>query len=133
MTERERYEARKAAEARQQAEREEGVWWFSRRNPIDRFTGWLVAWTALLSLSTLISAIVLYKTDRTLQCTVVATQRPWIKPSVELAGIRFTPEGGLALPMNLKLQNVGNSVATFVEADLRLIALTDGKSDKTSG
>jgi hypothetical protein len=123
---RERYEAKKTEEARRRAERQEvGKWWFRQRNPIDRFTGWLVVWTALLTLATGLSAFVLYKTDHTLRRTVVATQRPWIKASVEASGIRFTPEGGLIQSFKVTLKNVGNSVATFVTNDLKWAAVKD--------
>jgi hypothetical protein len=73
------YEAKKSLEASRQAERgkDSSSWWFGQRNPIDRFTGWLVAWTA-----------------HTLQRTVVATQRPWISVKVERAsGIHFHSDG----------------------------------------
>src|SRR6186997_394708 len=97
MTEaRERYEAKKFLEAGRQAERRDSAkWWLGQRNPIDRFTGWLVAWTALLCVATVLSTIVLFKTDHTLQRTVVATQRPWISAKVEAGGIRFHSDGTL--------------------------------------
>jgi hypothetical protein len=65
MTEaRERYEAKKILEAGRQATRKDSSgWWFGQRNQIDRFRGWLVAWTALLRVGTVLSALVLYKTD----------------------------------------------------------------------
>src|ERR1700681_1969038 len=111
MTEaRERYEAKKLLEAGRQAERKgTSKWWFGQLNPIDRFTGWLVVWTALLCIATVLSALVLYKTDHTLQRTVVATQRPWISAKVEASGIRFHSDGTLFQNFKITLKNVGNS------------------------
>ena len=42
-------------------------WWFNQPNPIDRFTGWLVAVTFLLTLATIVNAVVLWITDHTLK------------------------------------------------------------------
>jgi hypothetical protein len=125
MTEaRERYETKKLLEAGRQAERNDSSkWWLGQRNPIDRFTGWLVAWTALLCVATVLSAVVLYKTDHTLQRTVVATQRPWISVKVEAGGIRFHSDGTLFHNFKVTLKNVGNSVATFVDQDLKFFAV----------
>src|SRR5687768_8291309 len=88
MGTKEQYEARKRAE---DAKSDQKRWWFRQPNPIDRFTGWLVAWTALLFLGTLGSALVLIKTDLTLHETLVATQRPW------LAINKIEPEGDLLI------------------------------------
>jgi hypothetical protein len=128
MTEaRERYEAKKILEASRQATRKvSSGWWFGQRNPIDRFTGWLVAWTALLCVATVLSALVLYKTDHTLQRTVVATQRPWISVKVEASGVRFHSDGTLFQNFKVSLKNVGNSVATFVDQNLKFFAATKG-------
>jgi hypothetical protein len=125
MTARERYEAKKREERRLQEEHQDrSKIWFRQRNPIDRFTGWLVAWTALLCVATVLSVIVLNKTDHTLQRTVVATQRPWLSGKPELTGaVRFIPDGsGLAQNFQITLKNGGNSVATFVEQEVSIIA-----------
>ena len=63
----------------------------------------------------------------TLQRTVVATQRPWITAGVKASGIRFFPEGGLSQQFKVTLKNVGNSVATFVENDLKLVASNEDR------
>lgn len=49
---------RAAVEAEQQAAIDSKKWWFKQRNPIDRFTGWLVVWTAFLFIATVASAII---------------------------------------------------------------------------
>jgi hypothetical protein len=75
MGAKENYEARKAAEkAKQEADRGDR-WWFNQRTPIDRFTGWLVAWTFLLFIATIGSAVVLWKTDNTLHETLAETKK----------------------------------------------------------
>jgi hypothetical protein len=50
-------------------------WWFNQAIPIDRFTGWLVAWTALLFVATIINAVILGITDHTLKGTLVETRK----------------------------------------------------------
>jgi hypothetical protein len=130
---RERYEAKKREERRLQEERQDrSKWWFRQHNPVDRFTGWLVAWTALLCVTTVLSVIVLNKTDHTLQRTVVATQRPWISGKPTLTGsAHFIPDGsGLVQHFQITLKNVGNSVATFVEQEFSIIVPADDGHDK---
>jgi hypothetical protein len=51
------------------------VWWFNQPTPIDRFTGWLVTWTALLFIATVGSAYVLLQTDNTLHNTLIETKK----------------------------------------------------------
>ena len=81
-----RNEARDARKAEKQKPRPKRLWWFQQPQPIDRFTGWLVAWTALLFIGTIISAAILFKTDNTLQETLTATQRPWVSIAAEFSG-----------------------------------------------
>ena len=87
----EKYKARKAAREGRSSEHQQPPkkepWWFNQPLPIDRFTGWLVAWTALLFIATVCSVAVLLVTDDTFnrQLTVMkrqmdtmqADQRPW--------------------------------------------------------
>jgi hypothetical protein len=47
MGTKENYEARKADEKAKREANKSKRWWFNQRVPIDRFTGWLVAWTAV--------------------------------------------------------------------------------------
>ena len=64
MGAREQYEANKRAE---ETKVDKKKWWFKQTAPIDRFTGWLVAWTALLFIATVLNAAILYVTDHTLR------------------------------------------------------------------
>jgi hypothetical protein len=61
------YKARNAAREARRAEKqkppEKRYWWFNLPNPIDRFTGWLVAWTAMLFLATVGNVWVIHHTD----------------------------------------------------------------------
>jgi hypothetical protein len=75
MGTKENYEARKAAEKAKHEAKHHYRWWFNQPVPIDRFTGWLVAWTFLLFLATIGSAAVLWKTDHTLVETMVETKK----------------------------------------------------------
>ena len=50
-------------------------WWFNQELPIDRFTGWLVAWTALLFIATVINAVILGITDHTLKETLIENRK----------------------------------------------------------
>jgi hypothetical protein len=90
------YDANKAKQARRAQERQPTpLWWLGQREPIARFTKWLVIWTALLFIGTVASAVVLLKTDYTLkeqvdnvkrQLTILeADQRPWIKTEISFA------------------------------------------------
>ena len=95
------------------------LWWFKEQNPIDRFTGWLVAWTFLLFLATLGLGVVAYwqwgelaKTDGHIadQLAELKTeQRPWIavNPEVEFAI-------GRPLVLFLQYKNVGYKPAFHV-------------------
>jgi hypothetical protein len=75
MGAKENYEARKAAEKAKREARKNRRWWFNQSVPIDRFTGWLVTWTALLFIATVINAGVLWKTDNTLHDTLLETKK----------------------------------------------------------
>ena len=100
MEAKEQYEARKTRdEARRKIQAEaQNRWWFNQPQPIDRFTGWLVAWTALLFIASIASAAILLKTDSGLQEQITglkrlldlmeSDQRPWI--SVQVAPGAFT-------------------------------------------
>lgn len=78
---RERYEAQKKDRERGAQERgSQPWWWLGQRDPIVRLTKWLVVWTALLFVGTLISAGILWETDDTQRESFTAVQRPFIIP-----------------------------------------------------
>jgi hypothetical protein len=109
------HKTRRAAEKSRQAKQQESpkkkVWWFRESLPIDRFTGWLMIYTGLLFVATLFSAGILYKTDITLNETLLANERPWIQVDIEPSGdMRFDADG-LSLSIALKLRNIGKSPA----------------------
>lgn len=118
MGTKEEYEARKAAAAAWNAEKEQAFqkqpWWFNQRDPINRFTGWLVAWTALLFVGTIVSAAILYKTDITLHQTLIATQRPWVAAKIALTGALTYSDDGVSIPIRADLRNTGQSPALNV-------------------
>jgi hypothetical protein len=95
MGAREEYEARKAAdEARRKKQSEphkKEPWWFNQALPIDRFTGWLMIYTLVMAIATLLSAAILFKTDHTLKETMVFGQRAYVGINV-MAGLRMTPQ-----------------------------------------
>jgi hypothetical protein len=85
------------------------VWWFRQPIPIDRFTGWLVAWTALLFVATVINAMILGITDVTLRDTLEANNRAWL--AITGAYLDNTPEADLQVLAHLTYKNVGQSPA----------------------
>jgi hypothetical protein len=100
-------EASGQAEARSEDHRKR--WWFDQPAPIDRFTGWLVAWTFLLFVATIISALVLWKTDHTLRETLEATNRAWV--AVVSADLDNAPAAGLPILGHINFKNTGQSPA----------------------
>jgi hypothetical protein len=107
------YEAKKAEEAgRAQEKLPKPWWWLGQRDPIARFTKWLVLWTALLFIGTVISAAILFKTDNTLQETLTATQRPWVSIVAEFDGPIIRKQSRyLAVNIRLSLKNSGHTPA----------------------
>jgi hypothetical protein len=76
---RERYEAQKEASDRRAQERSpQPWWWLGQRDPIVRLTKWLVIWTALLFVGTVVSAAILWKTDHTARESFTAVQRAFV-------------------------------------------------------
>lgn len=101
-------------------------WWFKHPGTIERFTGWLVVWTALLFVGTMASAIILWRTDSTLRETLDASNRAWI--SVVDAELQNTPAEGLPLLGNLNYQNIGKSPALNANYVMFLQELPTDKS-----
>jgi hypothetical protein len=100
------------------APREGRRWWFNQPSPIDRFTGWLVAWTALLCVATCINAIVLWKTDHTLTDTLIANNRAWIWPEIEIDDDLDLAKEDFKFKMTLV--NTGPAPATNVKESIEL-------------
>jgi hypothetical protein len=105
---RERYEAQK--EARERSNQERGPqpwWWLGQRDPIVRLTKWLVIWTALLFVGTVVSAGILWKTDGTLR----AGQRAFV--FVKFSDSHWTkgrPSGNdMVRSFYIEWENNGNS------------------------
>jgi hypothetical protein len=73
-------------------------WWLGQRDPIARFTLWLVISTTLLFTATGISAVVLLVTDHTLKKTMIASNRAWVVPTsmTLLADIKTGQETNIA-------------------------------------
>lgn len=111
------YQATKDKEKRRAQEREPiPLWWLGQRDPIVRLTKWLVIWTALLFVGTIVSAGILFITDRTLRDTLKKSQRPWVvAESVErVPPGYFTPayEAVCHIGYRVNYKNTGNSIAT---------------------
>jgi hypothetical protein len=101
MGAKEQYEANKRA---YETKEDKKKWWFKQREPIDRFTGWLVVWTALLFIATVGSVVVLHSTDEKIKESYAAVQRPFITakeilidpnmmPGYWTFGVRFENSG----------------------------------------
>lgn len=113
------YHARKAADRRRAQEREPmPYWWLGQRDPVARFTKWLVCWTALLFVGTIGSAIVLWITDHTLRETLEANNRAWI--AIVNANLEAAIEVGQPVRSNLLYRNSGQSPALKVVYRMRV-------------
>jgi hypothetical protein len=140
------YKARNAARdawrAQQQQAPKKEPWWFKQPLPIDRFTGWLVAWTALLFIATICSVAVLLITDDTFnhQLAVMqgqldemqAEQRPWVYAvDVEPAGKITLEDGKYFIPLKFTVKNTGHLPAFSVEPKTGATPLMMGNSVRT--
>lgn len=93
----EAYKARKRAD---ETQKDKKKWWFNQGEPIDQFTGWLVAWTALLFVATICSVVVLLITDRT-----------------------FNEQLGVMRGQLLEMQSAGRQTDDLIEANKKLVEL----------
>jgi len=75
-------------------------WWLGQRDPIARFTLWLVISTIGLFIATGVSAVVLFVTDHTLRKTMIASNRAWVVPT--------------AMTLNSELKTAQEGNLTFV-------------------
>ncbi len=103
-------------------------WWFKHPGPIERLTGWLVLWTALLFVGTTASAIILWRTDRTLHETLDASNRAWI--SIVDASLDNTLIENKPILGSVTYQNIGKSPALKANYIMFLQALK--KNDPTT-
>jgi hypothetical protein len=101
--------ARKDADDPKNPDQQYNGWWFNHPGPIERLTGWLVLWTALLFVGTMSSTFILWRTDNTLRETLDASNRAWI--SVIDASLDNEPAEGLPLLGHLTYQNIGRAPA----------------------
>jgi len=106
-------------------------WWFRQKNPIDRFTGWLVAWTALLFLATallffatLANVVVLHHSDEKIgrQAEIASRQldimrgqtRPWLRGEFKLVKLSKNENGALNAEVDVRVINTGTYPAQIV-------------------
>src|SRR3981081_2429406 len=119
---RERYEAQKEARDRRTQENSpQPWWWLGQRDPIVRLTKWLVICTACLFVGTIVSALILWKTDTTLRETLEINQRPWLAISAAPIGdVEISDEDGLSSVIEYSLKNSGRTpaVGATIEDDL---------------
>jgi hypothetical protein len=86
-------------------------------DPLARYTKWLGVFTGALALATIVSAIVLWKTDTTLQETLIASNRAWlhlehpIKANETASGLIYFGNVGHAAATNVGHHSEGASVA----------------------
>lgn len=140
----------KATAARRDAEeyqRYSEKWWNRRiwlrsADPLVRYTGWLVFWTALLFIAAVGAAVIsLFALfDIAAQLDVMRGQqklmagqldamqesrRPWIAFDAKLQEIRFAPGGTVTYKIAVAIQNLGDSTAktVTVQSDLKVLAL----------
>jgi hypothetical protein len=60
----------------------------------------------------------------------VATQRPWVKVSIDVAGPLVYDETGVSVPFRFTFENIGNSPARNVWIEARLLAQGIGLKDE---
>jgi hypothetical protein len=127
----EEYKARNAAREARRAEKQQppkkDVWWFREPLPIDRFTGWLVAFTALLFIATIVNAIVLWITDHTLRETLEANNRAWIAVT-DIVG-DGTPVLNHPVTVKVGLRNSGQSPALKLEYGMTITGVVWGSKE----
>jgi hypothetical protein len=119
-------EASQSASKPEKPDQQYDYWWFNHPGTIERFTGWLVVWTALLFVGTMASAIILWRTDRTLHETLDASNRAWI--SIVSANLDEMPSEGLPILGSVTYQNIGKSPALKANYVMFLQELPTDKS-----
>jgi hypothetical protein len=132
--------ARDARSAAKQKPPEERKWWFNQPIPIDRFTGWLVAWTALLFLATVGNVIVINKTDEKIGTQLEEIQRQ--SKSIERSSTQgrayvfvslLSPNSvdqqlpgvgtsATALTLNFAIENFGQTPAVITSFETHILA-----------
>jgi hypothetical protein len=109
-------------------------WWFNQPDPTERFTGWLVAWTALLFCATIANVIVINHTDDKIgeqakianrQLAVMEIdQRPWVSmvslPEI-IEPLRLFDKNWAEIGLKIKIKNSGKSPARHVTVSLKLV------------
>ena len=119
MRAKQKYEANQAAyEARRKKQpepRKRQPWWFKQPLAIDRLTGWLVVYTLILAIATIISAYILARTDSTLRETLIITQRPWLSLNWEaVSSLSYDEKSGQKITFNIIATNSGHVPAQSV-------------------
>jgi hypothetical protein len=120
LTASEQYDANKKKDQRsrnailrQQAEHAKIRWWhLGQRDPMARFTLWLVISTIFLVIATVATFVVLNETDRTLKETMIASNRAWIVP--RLLKLAAPPQAGQDLDLIFFNGNSGREPARNV-------------------
>ena len=86
-------------------------WWFGETDPIARYTKWLSAYTFLLATATILSAIILWRTDTTLRETLEVTERPWLSIGAVPTGDIESDDIGFSVQIEYLIKNTGRSPA----------------------
>jgi hypothetical protein len=82
---------RAVAQVLEPQQRKQRWWWLGQRDPIARFTLWLVISTIGLFIATGVSAVVLFVTDHTLRKTMIASNRAWVVPTAMTLNSELKP------------------------------------------
>lgn len=106
------------------------------REPLARYTWWLVLFTAIMAAGTVGAAVMvtIYTHHAKRQADAMytqldATNRPWISATVEVGGV-FSHNDIASIPAALTLRNVGHSPA--VRVNYRVTAILDAASGDKS-
>lgn len=103
-----------------------GPWWFQEKEPLNRFTGWLMAYTAVLVAVSSLQFCTLQNTDRTTRDAVIAANRAWLAPVS--AAFEREPVVGQKMHVRLTYRNVGRAPALKFNFGMRIFGVPTGKS-----
>jgi hypothetical protein len=116
--------------------KEKRLWWFQQPAPIDRFTGWLVAYTLLLFIATGISACFLHSTDEAIhgQLIIMKSQLDQMKVQTEQAYQRLlaTQRPWIVIPEIPEITNFANK-SRIISFAIRAVFKNVGPSPAANG
>lgn len=106
----------------------DGSWWFQEREPLNRFTGWLMAYTCVLVIVSALQFCTIQNTDTTTHDALVAANRAWVAPVS--ADFIVPPVVGERMQVRMTYRNVGHSPALKFHSGMQMFTVA---ADKNGG